>query len=102
LLEGEGFTVVVASQAKEAIALLAQQPKIDLLLTDMVMPELSGPELARQMRQLRPGLKILFMSGHGQFHGGELPAFGPGAGFLQKPFSLELLTGRIRELLAEA
>jgi YesN/AraC family two-component response regulator len=72
---------------------------IHLLLTDVVMPGLNGPDLARRMKYLYPGLKVIFMSGYsdrGIFQRGILD---PETGLLQKPFSLESLTGKVREVL---
>ena len=72
---------------------------IDLLLTDVIMPELSGPELAKRLRALVPTLKVLYMSGYpGEFiarHG----LSDTEMDYLQKPFSQETLTGRMREVL---
>ena len=77
----------------------ARSETIDLLLTDVIMPELSGPELAKRLRLLVPELKVLYMSGYpGEFiaqHGISSTEMD----YLQKPFSQEALTGKMREVL---
>jgi len=72
---------------------------IDLLLSDVVMPGMSGPVLARKLAEMRPQLKVLCVSGYMQdviVHEGEL---GPGMELLQKPYRLSELAGRIRSIL---
>ena len=94
-----GYRVLVAAGPAEAETLFARDPgTVDLLLTDMVMPECSGRELARRVRGRCPGIKVLFMSGysdltHRQDGGSE------GLDLLLKPFSPETLTLRVREVL---
>jgi DNA-binding NtrC family response regulator len=66
---------------------------IDLLLTDVVMPQMSGPELAEQVVALRPGIKVVFMSGYP----GVITS--PSAFFLQKPFEMETLAQILRQVL---
>jgi DNA-binding NtrC family response regulator len=73
--------------------------EIDLLLTDVVMPEVSGPELARRVQKARPEIKVLFMSGYTDsaiVHQGVLD---PGIAFLPKPFTPSTLAGRVRQVL---
>jgi len=71
---------------------------INLLLTDVVMPGMPGPDLARRLAIGRPGLKILYVSGHpDRAEGGEARA--PGLFLLHKPFSPEALAARVREAL---
>jgi PAS domain S-box-containing protein len=98
-----GYEVLVCRNGQEAIDVASRcAGQINLLLTDVVMPKLSGPELAEQLRRSRPQLKILYMSGyanHVVLHHGLGPADG---NFLQKPFSRELLLARIHRLLASA
>ena len=72
---------------------------VDLLMTDVVMPGMSGRELAEQLSRLRPGIKILYMSGytdHAIVHHGILET---GAVLLQKPFTLSTLASKLREIL---
>ena len=101
LLERQGFTVLQAANAEEAVHLFEQNAAIDVLLTDVVMPGVSGPELTRQLVQLRPSLKVIYMSGYTDdaiVHHGIL---NPGIAFLHKPFSSETLRKKIREVLDE-
>jgi len=72
------------------------------VLSDVVMPEMNGRELAEQLRRLNPALKVLYMSGytdHAVVHHGVLE---PGTSFIGKPFSVGDLTRRVREVLDEA
>jgi two-component system cell cycle sensor histidine kinase/response regulator CckA len=76
-----------------------RRPAIDLLVTDVVMPGRSGVELAQQLRAMVPGLKVLYMSGYtfdSIMHQGVLPS---DVEFLQKPFTAQLLTSRVRAVL---
>ena len=102
LLERKGYRVVVAANAVEARRLFEQNPSIEVVLSDVVMPGLSGPALARQLSELRPGLKVVFMSGYTEgaiSHHGVLDA---GVAFLHKPFSSETLGRKLREVLDAA
>jgi two-component system, cell cycle sensor histidine kinase and response regulator CckA len=100
MLRRLGYTVIVASTPGEAIELArGHAGAIDLLLTDVVMPEMNGRDLAKSLVSLRPGLKRLFMSGYTAdviAHHGVLD---DGVHFLQKPFSLETLAAKLREVL---
>ena len=99
LLERQGYTVLLAANAEEARHLFEKHPTIDLLLTDVVMPGASGPELVRQLLEIRPALKVVYMSGYTDeaiVHHGVLD---PGIMFLHKPFSSESLGRKIREVL---
>jgi len=109
-LRESGFTVLSAQTAREALEKLEKKKgemlfretgkgAIDLLVTDLVMPAMSGAELAKQVEERVPGIKILYMSGYGQFHGKEgLHADGFRA-FLQKPFTPDALMKKVRCLL---
>ncbi len=99
-LEAAGYTVLTAAAADEALLLCAQHPGgIQLLLTDVVMPRMSGRGLARELIAVRPTLKVLYMSGYTDsaivHHG----ALDPGTHFLGKPFTGADLTRRVREVL---
>jgi two-component system cell cycle sensor histidine kinase/response regulator CckA len=93
-----GYRVLEASNGRDALALARERPEaVDLLLVDVVMPELGGRRVAGQLLRDRPGMKVLYMSGYPGNADGER-AFEPGA-FLQKPFTPEVLVRRVRELL---
>ena len=97
ILSAHGYTVIAAADGVEALALLEAHPAIDLLLTDVVMPRMSGAELARRACAARPGLRTLFASGYT----GDAIAerLDPGVAFIQKPFSPASLLERVREVL---
>ena len=99
ILKARGYTVLEARNGRDGLKLCETHPgKIDLLLTDVVMPVLGGRELAEAALKLRPGLKVMFMSGHtqdvmlkeGVQHG---------AAFLHKPFTPLQLAQKVRETL---
>jgi len=99
LLERQGYTVLVAANAEEARQLFDRNPSIGVLLTDVVMPGASGPELTRQLVEQRPALKVIYMSGYTEeaiVHHGILD---PGIAFLHKPFTSDTLGRKIREVL---
>jgi DNA-binding NtrC family response regulator len=99
LLERQGYTVLLAANADEARRLFDEHPSIDLLLTDVVMPGASGPDLVRQLMERQPALKVIYMSGYTDdaiVHHGVLD---PGINFLHRPFSSETLGQKIREVL---
>ncbi len=96
-----GYQVIDAESPDEAIEIARQSPEpIDLLLTDVVMPRRSGFELAEQIREFRPGLKVLYMSGYADNHLAGNSVLDPNTPFVQKPFSASALTQKIREALA--
>jgi CheY-like chemotaxis protein len=99
VLAREGYRLLVAAEAEEALTLAASAPfPIDLLLTDVVMPGMSGPVLAKQLKAARPNLRILMMSGYpGDDLTGELK---PDQRFLRKPFTPFVLLEHVRAALA--
>lgn len=102
MLERLGYTVLVAGSPGQALQLVeTHEGTIHLLLTDVIMPEMSGRDLWQRLRALRPDLKCLFMSGYTAnviAHHGVLDE---GVHFLQKPFSKEALAIKLRETLQE-
>jgi signal transduction histidine kinase len=100
VLRQRGYHIISARDGAEA-AELAREPetKIDLVITDVVMPRLSGIELAKQLRAARPGLKMIFMSGYAQEGSFAKTPMGENAEILEKPFSPTLLLGVVRRLL---
>ena len=97
-----GYEVLVVRNAEEALALVEKHPgRIDLLLTDVVMPGLSGPQLADRLTARRPETRVVFMSGYPE---AQDPALGfslNGRSYLQKPFALAELAEKIRQSLDE-
>ncbi|MDQ3517497.1 MAG: response regulator [Gemmatimonadota bacterium] len=99
MLQRHGYTVLVASNAEDALSVFEQNASIDVLLTDVVMPGTSGPELSRQLVERRPDLRVIYMSGYTEdaiVHHGVL---NPGITLLHKPFTSEALGLKIREVL---
>jgi CheY-like chemotaxis protein len=100
LLEWHGYTVLEARNGAEALRVYeTHEGGIDLVLTDVVMPEMGGHELVERLRARRPGLRVLFMSGYAErafINNGSIP---PGTGYLEKPFTVETLMRRLREVL---
>ena len=99
-LKAYGYRVIQAENAGAALLLCERERgRIHLVLTDVVMPNMSGRELADRLEKMRPGIKVLFMSGYTDdviAHHGVLEE---GAEFIQKPFSPEELAGKVRAVL---
>ena len=97
-----GYTVHSSDSASNALDILDRTPQIELLFTDVVMPDLNGKELADEALRRRPDLKIVFATGYTSnavVHGGILDS---NVNFLSKPFTLEQLASMLRYVLAEA
>jgi PAS domain S-box-containing protein len=103
MLERLGYLVLEATSVNDALRIAAEESRpIDLLLTDLIMPELSGSAVAERVSELVRGVKILFMSGYADdvaLRSGNLP---PGASFLEKPFTSADLATKVREALDTA
>jgi PAS domain S-box-containing protein len=95
-LEAQGYTVVEAEDGRSALAVLESGAShFDLLIADVIMPQMGGVELAARVRELQPGLPVLFMSGHTEdalAHRGE---YAPGTALLKKPFTARELLGKV-------
>lgn len=100
ILKKQGYTVLAANSPGKAIQLASAHPnEIHLLMTDVVMPEMNGRDLAKKLQSLYPRLKCLYMSGYTAnviAHHGVLDT---GLHFIQKPFNLNALAGKLREVL---
>jgi two-component system cell cycle sensor histidine kinase/response regulator CckA len=91
--------VLVAANADEAITLFDSYPFIKVLLTDVVMPGASGPELTKRLVERRPALKVIYMSGYTEDAIVQHGVLKPGIAFLHKPFTSDTLGRKIREVL---
>ncbi|HET8580722.1 MAG TPA: response regulator [Nitrospiraceae bacterium] len=99
MLLQRGYIVLFAGDSQEALNIAGMyRESIDLLITDVVMPGVNGPELARRLRALRPNLRVLFISGLMQ-EATIRSAPLSDAGFLAKPFPAEVLVGKVQEML---
>ena len=87
VLRGAGFATVVASDATDALAKARAMQPMPLLVTDLVMPGMGGDELARELRQLDPSLKVLYVTGYADHLFDERPMLEDGEAFLEKPFT---------------
>lgn len=94
-----GFTVIEAEDGRDALDLFAEhKDRVDVLVTDVVMPRMNGADLARAAERMRPGVKILFISGHPERAGAGLDPTGV-TNLLMKPFTADALAARINELI---
>jgi PAS domain S-box-containing protein len=100
LLERHGYEVVEARHGRDALRILEEGGrKVDLVITDLVMPEMGGREMVERVRAHHPAMKVLFMSGYSEravTSDGSMP---PATGFVEKPFTVEQLIRRTREIL---
>ena len=96
VLEGQGYVVLVAQDGQEAIE-MAGQNTIDVLLTDLSMPNVGGREVAERLREAQPGLKVVYMSGY--VEDGLTGALPPATTFLGKPFTFSDLTEAVQRVL---
>jgi PAS domain S-box-containing protein len=101
LLSSLGYTVLAASSGEEALSIASEQEHIDLLLTDVIMPKMSGRELAQTLGSLRPELKIIYMSGYTDDAVLRSGIHELHTAFLQKPFGLSALARKVRDTLGQ-
>ncbi|MBU5611624.1 hybrid sensor histidine kinase/response regulator [Geomonas azotofigens] len=100
MLRGLGYRVLDASSPGAALALADEHSgRLQLLITDLVMPEMNGRDLSEKMKSRCPALKVIFVSGYTAEVIAERGVLDPGINFLQKPFSLADLAGKVREVL---
>jgi DNA-binding response OmpR family regulator len=100
ILRREGYAVIEAQDGEEALCLWDRhQETIDLIVTDLVMPNISGKELVQRLRLLKPEVKIIYMSGYGSDVLSTAKKFDSDAVFLQKPFRPAELSQAVREVL---
>jgi DNA-binding NtrC family response regulator len=95
-----GYVVLEAGDAAEALALCAaSDAPLDLLLTDVIMPGMSGPELVAELAKARPGLRVLYMSGHTHETMNRYGIWQSGIPLVQKPFEMEHLARQVRRAI---
>ena len=101
-LRNKGYEVLEARSGDAALEVLSEAARpIDLLITDVVMPRVDGPTLVRQVRERRPDLKVIFISGYTEDSFRRRLDQDAGIHFLPKPFSLKQLAGKVKEVLRE-
>jgi two-component system cell cycle sensor histidine kinase/response regulator CckA len=100
LLEWHGYRVIEAGNGREALRIYEDNPEaIDLVLTDLVMPEMGGYELVEQLRIRNPALRVVFMSGYTDRAVANDGSMQPATGFVEKPFTVDTLMRQLREVL---
>jgi PAS domain S-box-containing protein len=99
MLRALGYKVIEAANSADAQRLLSENGKVDLLLTDIVMPQISGPRFADALRIAQPNIKVLFISGYLEESLQPSDRCEPGMFFLPKPFDVEQLAAKVREAL---
>jgi CheY-like chemotaxis protein len=100
LLEYEGFSVVIAGSAEQALNIFNSDPDaFDLVITDQTMPKMTGVELARQLLQRRPGLPVILYTGYSEELTEEIVTAAGIRGLLRKPVDIERLFELLRQLL---
>ena len=101
-LRNKGYEVLEARSGEAALEMLSEAAKpIDLLITDVVMPKVDGPTLVRQVRDQRPDLKVIFISGYAEDAFRQRLDQDAGIHFLPKPFSLKQLAGKVKEVMRD-
>ena len=99
-LERQGFRVITALSGRQALTAAEEHGgPIDLLLIDVVMPDINGPELAEELRGLVPDARLIFTSGYGSGASAALEKRHDGALYLSKPFGIDQLERRVQEAL---
>ena len=101
-LASRGYTVLAAAEGHDALRLVeGHQGRVDLLITDVVMPGMSGREVAQRVTAVRPAIKVLYLSGYTDDAIVRHGVLDPGVAFLQKPFTPDTFTRKVREVLDE-
>jgi CheY-like chemotaxis protein len=99
MLTRSGYRVLTADSGENAVRLFRNNPGVDLLLTDVVAPGMSGPMIADQIAALRPDIKVVFMSGYDSTQVVQRYVIEKGYSLLTKPFTLEQLEAIVRDVL---
>ena len=99
-LASRGYTVLEAGNGVEALDLFNEhEGKVDLVVSDVVMPEMDGPTLLKELRAINPNLKIIFVSGYAEEAFSKSLPEGQQFSFLPKPFTLKQLVGAVKETM---
>jgi PAS domain S-box-containing protein len=99
VLEELGYDVLPASDAQQAIPILRSERRIDLMMSDVVLPHVNGRKLAEIARAARPGLKVLFVTGYAEDAADRGDFLEPGMDMLTKPFALDALGAKVRAMI---
>jgi DNA-binding NtrC family response regulator len=101
MLSRSGYRVLTADTGENAVRLFKNNPGVELLITDVVSPGMSGPMIADRIAALRPDIKVIFMSGYDSSQVVQHYVIEKGYSFLIKPFTMEQLEAKIRSVLGE-
>jgi len=99
VLDELGYTAHPAADARTALPLLESSLRVDLLVTDVGLPGMNGRQLAEIAREQRPDLKVLFMTGYCEMAAERQGFLAEGMDMIAKPFSIDLLANKIREMI---
>src|SRR5262249_49838373 len=101
-LTNRGYTILEASNGEAALEILrAETRTVDLVISDVMMPNMDGPSLAREIRRLKPGLRMLFISGYAEEAFKKSLENMDHFEFLAKPFTLKQLAAKVKEIMQE-
>ena len=102
ILRREGYKIIEASSGGQALDIISDQnQKIDLLLTDVIMPGISGKVLADELKKLIPSLRVLYMSGYSGNAIAHHGVLSPDVELIEKPFTAEQLLGKVQKALTQ-
>jgi two-component system cell cycle sensor histidine kinase/response regulator CckA len=99
-LRNKGYKVIEARSGENALELLASHPRIDVLVTDVVMPQMDGTELIKRVREQRPSMRVICISGYAEETFRKRLDSATDVHFLPKPFTLEQLAGKVKQVIA--
>ena len=100
VLEELGYTILVAEDARPAIPLLRSDQRIDLMISDVILPHVNGRKLAEVARTARPDLKVLFVTGYAEHAALRSNFLEPGMDMITKPFALDALGAKVAEMIS--
>ena len=98
-LNKHGYTVLEAADGREALELIKQNPRLDLVLLDVVMPVMAGDQFLDALRALDPAMRVLLTSGWSQEEARRMCAAHPGIDFIQKPYRIDQIVSKIETVL---